>query len=81
MQKPLLALVVCAGALLAIPLRVSAQAQVTPDLVSQSTGIFKGGVEKSACFEFKNPSSVHQTILVRVEEIISVGGIFVHYPM
>ena len=73
MKKLSFLLIVCAAALLATSSRTAAQTQVTQDLVNQSTVIFKGRVEKAGASNLKVLQPSNQTVLVRVDEVISVA--------
>jgi hypothetical protein len=73
MKKLPLLLVICAAALLATSLPAAAQSQVTQDLVNQSTVIFKGRVEKAGASNLKILAASNQTVLVHVEEVLSVA--------
>jgi hypothetical protein len=73
MKRLPLLLVFSATALLAMPSRAAAQTEVTQDLVNQSNVIFKGRVEKTDSSNLKILPASNQTILVRVDEVISVA--------
>ena len=61
------------SALLATPRPGRSQSPVTQELVDQSTVIFKGRVEKTDASNLKILPASSQTVLVRVDEVISVA--------
>ena len=73
MQKLPFFSVACVLSLLIPASRVLAQPAVTQDLVDQSTVIFTGHVEKTEASNLKILAASPQTVLVRVDEVLSAA--------